>query len=68
MAAQGFVMDAFAKDHLKAWFDAGHAPYDWDEQVLFRFQVWVTDNADDIYDDSSWPTLARQFENEQVRR
>jgi hypothetical protein len=61
-ATLGFEMDAFASRHLRDWFWAGMAPFDWDYNDLEAFEAWVTANADEIYNDSSWTSMARWFE------
>jgi hypothetical protein len=62
MAELGFVMDDFARRHLREWYDAGLAPWGWTYETLLAFEDWLDANADDIYDDSSWSSLARFFD------
>ena len=58
-----FVHDEFSRRHLRAWFDAGHAPYDWGLGDLEDFDRWMSVNAEHWPEDASWPTLASWFEN-----
>lgn len=66
-ATLGFVMDDFTRRHLRNYFWAGMTPNDWDYSDLELFEAWVEDNADDLYDDSSWPSLIRLYESERGR-
>lgn len=63
-ATLGFTVDAFTRRHLRDWFWAGSAPYDWDYEDLEAFETWVEANADDLYDDMGWPSLVRLYETE----
>ncbi len=57
-----FKMDDFAHQHLTAWFDAGHAPNDWDRETLEDFRAWITEHADEFNYDAGWSSIVRQWE------
>lgn len=57
----GFTVDEFTRRHLRAWYDAGYAPNDWDYEELLAFEAWVEANAEDFSDDMGWPMLARFY-------
>jgi hypothetical protein len=59
-----FVMDDFARRHLREWFTAGLAPYGWDLGVLETFEAWCEVNADELPEYASWSNLARSYEEE----
>lgn len=57
-----FAMDAFAHDHLRQWFDAGHAPNDWTLETLHEFTEWIERHADEFAYDSGWTTITAAWE------
>jgi hypothetical protein len=48
-------------NHLRTWFDNGHAPYGWTTDTLSLFWVWVGTHADEFRYTDDWQTLARRF-------
>lgn len=66
-ATLGFVLDDFARRHLREFFWAGMTPNDWDYADLELFEAWLEDNAADLYDDMGWSALIRLYEAEATR-
>jgi hypothetical protein len=62
-----FNMDAYAQNHLRQWFELGHAPNDWDLETLAAFEQWVFLNEESIPMMSSWKDLAARYEKETSR-
>jgi hypothetical protein len=59
-----FKMDAYAHEHLRAWFQAGHAPNDWGAHTLAAFEQWVFANEETIPWNAGWPELVARYEKE----
>lgn len=58
MSTLGFQHDEFSRSHLREWYDTGRAPWDWETADLLRFERWIEEHADELYDDQSWSQLA----------
>ena len=56
-----FLFDEFAQEHLRDWFHAGRAPFDWYLEDLDRFATWISANTDDIPENASWSGIVAQY-------